>query len=259
MEYQHILTEDTQGVHHITINREDKMNAINIRLLGEIKYAVEQAYMDPDIKGIIITGKGEKAFAAGADIQEFADFDQQKAEEMSRGGHEIFNLIEHCPKPVIAAVNGFALGGGCELAMACHMRVASPNAQFGQPEINLGIIPGYGGTQRMIQLVGKGRAMELLTTGDQISADEAHKIGLVNHVFEQDKLVEEAGNIIQKISRKAPLAIEKIVKCVSAYYREDEDGFETEIQEFSQCMETSDFKEGTDAFLNKRKPEFKGE
>lgn len=259
MDYQHIITEDTDGIHQITIDREDKMNAINIRLLGEIKYAVEQAYMDPDIKGIIITGKGDKAFAAGADIEEFADYSVEQAEEMSRGGHEIFNLIERCPKPVIAVVNGFALGGGCELAMACHMRLASSDAQFGQPEVNLGIIPGYGGTQRMIQLAGKGKAMELLTTGDHIPAEEAQRVGLVNHICEKDQLIEEATKIIKKISKKAPLAIEKIVKCVSAYYSKDEDGFETEIDEFSKSMDTSDFKEGTDAFLNKRKPDFKGE
>jgi len=259
MDYQHIVTEDADGVHQITINREDKMNAINIRLLGEIKHAVEQAYMDPDIKGVIITGKGDKAFAAGADIEEFADYSKEQAEEMSKGGHEILNLIERCPKPVIAVVNGFALGGGCELAMACHMRLASPDAQFGQPEVNLGIIPGYGGTQRFIQLAGKGKAMELLTTGNHMSAEEAQRVGLVNHVYEKGQLIEEAVELIKKISQKAPLAIEKIVKCVSAYYNVNEDGFATEIEEFSKSMETNDFKEGTDAFLNKRKPAFKGE
>jgi enoyl-CoA hydratase len=180
--YNNIVTEIKNNICYITINRESKMNALNIETLAEIKTAVESIYTNTEVKGVILTGAGQKAFAAGADIAEFANFTVEQGARMSADGHAVMNAIENCPKPVIAAVNGFALGGGCELAMCCHMRIAAENAKFGQPEVNLGIIPGYAGTQRLPQLIGKGRALELLMTGDAINAAEAHRLGLVNHV-----------------------------------------------------------------------------
>jgi enoyl-CoA hydratase len=258
MEYQNILSNTEAGINIITINRPDKLNALNTKTLAEIKQAVIAAIADSNIKGIIITGSGEKAFAAGADISEFAGFSPEQGKKLSASGHEIFNLIEKSPKPVIAAVNGFALGGGCELTMACHLRLASENAKFGQPEVNLGLIPGYGGTQRLIQLIGKGKAFELLMTADMIKADEALRLGLVNYVVALPELLPKCKEILEKITSKSPVAISKIIQCVDAYFTDGVNGLEKEIELFGACCGTEDFIEGTKAFLEKRKANFSG-
>lgn len=257
--YNNILKEiDESGILVITINRESKLNALNMELLGEIDHALQAEIDNAGVKGAIITGSGEKAFAAGADISEFSAFSLEEAVQLSDRGHGIFNRIESYPKPVIAAVNGFALGGGCELTMACHMRIASDNAQFGQPEVNLGVIPGYGGTQRLAHLIGKGRAMEYLMTGDMISAEEAYRMGLANRVTSLEELMPLAKKMITKISRKGPLAIAKVIECCNAAWDPEKDGFQMEIKGFAALFETGDFKEGTTAFLEKRRAEFKG-
>lgn len=257
--YKNLITENKKGILFITINREDKLNALNIELLQELKQIVLSVYTDNQIKGALLTGIGNKAFAAGADIAEFSKFSEQEGVQLSLAGHEIFNSIENCPKPFIALVNGFCLGGGCELAMACHMRIATENAKFGQPEVNLGIIPGYGATQRLVQLIGKAKALELLMTADMIKADEAKALGLVNHVFGsiEDATV-KCEEIITKIASKGPVAIAKIVECVNAYYDKNQNGFQKESDIFGWCMTTEDFKEGTTAFLEKRKANFLG-
>lgn len=254
--YENILVGKEQGICTITINRENKLNALNIQTLQEIKAAVTEANSDKSIGGIIITGMGSKAFAAGADISEFVNFTPKQGNNMSAEGHEVMNTIESSGKPVIAAVNGFALGGGCELAMACHMRIASENAKFGQPEVNLGVPPGYGGTQRLIQLIGKGKATELLLTGDAIGANEAHEYGLVNEVLPIEDLLPRCQQILTKIAGKSPSAIAKVIKCINAHFAKGTDGYLTEIEEFGHAFGTKDFKEGTDAFLNKRKASF---
>ena len=256
--YNNIVTEIKNNICYITINRESKMNALNIETLAEIKTAVESIYTNAEVKGVILTGAGQKAFAAGADIAEFANFTVEQGARMSADGHAVMNAIENCPKPVIAAVNGFALGGGCELAMCCHMRVAAENAKFGQPEVNLGIIPGYAGTQRLPQLIGKGRALELLMTGDAINATEAHRLGLVNHVVAPEQLLPKCEEILNKIAGKAPLAIASIIDCVNTSFNKTKDGNQLEVTEFGNFFATEDFKEGTTAFLGKRKAEFKG-
>jgi len=258
MEFSLITTELSEKILTITINRPDKMNALNMQLLGEIDNAFDEVYENDDVRAVIITGSGAKAFAAGADIAEFANFTSAQAKEMSANGHRIFNKIESSPKPVIAAVNGFALGGGFELAACCHMRVASENAKFGTPEVTLGVIPGYGGTQRMIRHIGYGKGIELLMTADMINAEEAHRLGLVNYVTTLEELLPKCKQILQKIISKSPLVIDQVIACANAYTSKTEDGFELEIDEFSRCFSTEDFKEGTDAFLNKRKAEFKG-
>ena len=243
----------------IKINRPESLNALNAATIDELKKAVESAYDNADVAGIILTGSGEKAFVAGADIKEIAELTELNGRRFAENGQEVFAQIENCEKPIIAAVNGFALGGGCELAMACHFRIASANAKFGQPEVTLGIIPGYGGTQRLTQLAGKGKAMELLMTGDMISAHEAQKIGLVNHVVDsQEELLPLAEKIMKKILSKAPLAIGMIVNCVNTVGVPEENGYQVEANSFSNCCGTADFKEGTSAFLEKRKPTFKG-
>lgn len=258
MEFQNILTSVADGVFTITINRPDKLNALNQATLGELQSAINIAKADAAVKGIIITGAGPKAFVAGADISEFTGLDAPSGAIFAAAGHAIFKEIELCPKPVIAAVNGFALGGGCELAMACHMRVAAENAKFGQPEVNLGLIPGYAGTQRLVQLIGKGKAMELLMTADMIDANEAYRLGLANHVVAADQLLAKANEILQKIFTKAPLAIAEIVNCVNAYYTSGIDGFRYEQEAFGRCCDTADFREGAGAFLEKRKAVFTG-
>ena len=257
MTYQNLLTENQEGILIITINRPDKMNALNISLIGELDQIITEAYNDNNIKGIILTGSGNKAFAAGADIAEFANFNIQEGTDLSAKGHVIFNKIEHCPKPIIAAINGFALGGGCELAMACHIRIASESAKFGQPEVNLGIIPGYGGTQRLVQLIGKGKALELLMTTDMVKAEEALKLGLINHLTTEENLINKCKEIINKIATKGPFAIAKIIECVNTYFEEGKDGFKKEIEEFGRCFGNEEFKEGTNAFLEKRKAIFR--
>lgn len=254
--YKNILSAAENGICTITINRENKLNALNIETLQEIRQAVEAANADKSVHGIIITGSGAKAFAAGADISEFVNFNVEQGTQMAADGHAVMNTIEQSSKPVIAAVNGFALGGGCELAMSCHMRIASENARFGQPEVNLGVPPGYGGTQRLIQLIGKGKATQLLLTADAIGANEALEYGLVNEVLPQEDLLPRCQEILGKIGSKSPLAISKVIRCINAHFSHEQNGFDTEIQEFGHAFGTSDFKEGTDAFLNKRKASF---
>ncbi|WP_205500549.1 enoyl-CoA hydratase/isomerase family protein [Rufibacter psychrotolerans] len=258
-QYNNLLLENKGGILFITVNRPSKMNALNIETVKELNAAMQAVYDDPEVRGVILTGSGEKAFVAGADIAEIAELNEVNGRRFAERGQDVFSMIEESPKPVIAAVNGFALGGGCELAMACHIRVASENARFGQPEVNLGLIPGYGGTQRLTQLVGKGRAMELMMTGDMISATEAREFGLVNHVTTPEGLLDKCLEIMQKIVAKAPLAVGMIVDCVNAWYDKEENGYQTEANSFSRCCGSDDFKEGTAAFLEKRKPVFKGE
>lgn len=257
--YQTIRTNLENHILTITINRPEKMNALNQQVLAELALEVDEIYGNKDIKGAIITGEGEKAFVAGADISEFLTLSAKQGEELAKKGHVIFKRIESSSKPIIAAVNGFALGGGCELAMACHFRIASDNAKFGQPEVNLGLIPGYGGTQRLTQLIGKGKAMELMMTGDMLTATEALAWGLVNHVVKPGELLPKAISILQKIQTKAPLAIARVVKCANAALDKDQDGFELELAEFGACFATKDLQEGAAAFIQKRQANFTGE
>lgn len=255
--YKNILAATDGGIMTITVNRPDKLNALNHLTIQEIGKAVSSGEKDPSVNGIILTGAGEKAFVAGADISEFANYSPDEARKLSLDGQEIFRKIEMCSKPVIAAVNGFALGGGCELSMSCHMRVASENARFGQPEVKLGLIPGYGGTQRMVQLIGKGKAMEFLMTSDMIDAKTALDLGLVNYVTPRESLIEKCKELINKISAMSPHAISVIVKCVDAYFTPGTDGYKFEAEEFGKCFTKEDSKEGIAAFLGKRNPEFK--
>ena len=258
MVFESILIDIEDGILTITLNRPQALNALNKRTFIELATVFEDVPLNETIQGVIITGMGDKAFAAGADIKEFMDFDVEQGKHLARNGHEVFFMIERCPKPVIAAVNGFALGGGCELSMACHMRVASTNARFGQPEVNLGLTPGYAGTQRLVQLIGKGKAMELLMTADAIKADEALQLGLVNYVLDQDKLHGFCFELLKKIATKSPVAIAGVIECVNACFQEGVDGFDKEVEVFGNCFGTDDFKKGTDAFINKRKAEFTG-
>jgi enoyl-CoA hydratase len=259
MAYQQIIAEVKEQIFYITINREQKLNALNKEVLTELADAIAFASKSEEVRGVLITGSGEKAFVAGADISEFQNYSLAEGKELSRGGHKnVFDAIENCPKPVVAAINGFALGGGLELAMACHIRVASDNAKLGLPEVTLGLIPGYGGTQRLTQLVGKGRAIEMITTADMITAEKAYKIGLVNEVVPQMELIARAEEILNKIKTRAPLAIASAIKAVNASLQENINGFDVEIDEFANCFQTDDFKEGVTAFLEKRKAVFKG-
>ncbi|MBT2556181.1 enoyl-CoA hydratase/isomerase family protein [Hymenobacter sp. ISL-91] len=246
------------GILTITVNRPDKLNALNAATIEDIGSAFAQAQDDAQVRGIVLTGSGEKAFVAGADIAELAKLDVVAARKASERGQEIFGRIEESHKPVVAAVNGFALGGGCELAMACHMRIAAENARFGQPEVNLGLIPGYGGTQRLAQLVGKGKAIELLLTADMVKADEALRLGLVNHVVPQAELLDFSRQLLARILGKAPLAVGLCLDSVNAYYDQQRHGYQTEAQGFGRCFASDDFKEGTTAFLEKRPAAFTG-
>lgn len=259
MNFTNLLWEISDDILVITINRADKLNALNGETILEIKEAFTEARKLENLKGIILTGAGEKAFVAGADIAEFQGLDMQQAKALAQRGHDIFFLIEHTSIPVIAVVNGFALGGGCELSMACHLRIATANAKFGQPEVNLGIIAGYGGTQRLIQYIGKAKALELHLTADMIDAQTALNLGLVNYV-EADKTtaLEKAKSILQKIATKGPVAVAKVIECTNAYYKDGVDGFEYEVNAFASLFHTEDVKEGVSAFLEKRKPAFKG-
>lgn len=255
--YTTLLTSLENGICIVTINRPDKLNAINNAVMTDLDAVINEIENNKDIKAAIITGAGTKAFIAGADISEFVGLTKEEGNALAKKGQDIFLRIENCTKPIIAAVNGFALGGGCELAMACHFRIASDNAKFGQPEVNLGLIPGYGGTQRLVQLIGKGRALELLMTGAMIDASIALEYGLVNHVVPQDDLLLKAKMILEQIITKAPLAIAKCITAANAVFSND-NGYEIELQSFGECFTTNDMKEGATAFLEKRKPHFKG-
>jgi enoyl-CoA hydratase len=256
--YTNLKLDIKNNILYIRINRPDKLNALNFQTLDELREAMVEAHDNHDVKGIIITGEGEKAFVAGADISEFMQINEFNSRKFSEKGQEVFSFIERCPKPVIAAINGFALGGGCELALSCHMRIASDNAKIGLPEVTLGILPGYGGTQRLTLLVGKGKAFEIIMTGDMINAEDALNIGLVNYVVPQPELLARCEGILNKIILRAPIAIAQTIECVNAVFNETKDGYEVEANSFAICTKTEDFKEGTKAFLEKRKPEFKG-
>lgn len=255
--YQTLLTNIEADVLTITINRPDKLNALNQMVMQEIDQAIAAAETDEKVKAVIITGSGPKSFVAGADISEFQGLNNEQGMELARKGQDVFFRIENCKKPVVAAVNGFALGGGCELAMACHFRLASENAKFGQPEVNLGLIPGYGGTQRLVHLVGKGRAMELLMTGNMVDAQTALQYGLVNYVVPQEELLNKTKSILQTILTKAPFAISKCIEAANAAVG-GRTGFEIELSGFGECFSTEDMVEGTSAFLEKRKADFRG-
>lgn len=255
--YKTLLTSLENGIFTITLNRHDKLNALNKDVMSDLNASLDEIESNPEIKAVILTGAGQKAFVAGADISEFVGLSNEEGKALAKTGQDIFLRIENCTKPIVAAVNGFALGGGCELAMACHFRVASDNAKFGQPEVNLGLIPGYGGTQRLVQLIGKGRALELLMTGNMIDASIALEYGLVNHVVPQDDLLAKAKMILQQIISKAPFAIGKCITAANAVFS-NENGYEIELKSFGACFATNDMKEGTAAFLEKRKPQFKG-
>ena len=259
MNYENLLIAIENKIALVTINRPTKLNALNKATLAELHSAFRDLEINEAVQVIILTGNGEKAFVAGADIAEFADFSAAEGTQLAAEGHKnVFDHIENLKKPVIAAVNGFALGGGLELAMACHFRVASDNAKMGLPEVTLGLIPGYGGTQRLPQLVGKGRAMEMILTATMITAPEANQFGLVNHVVPQAELIEFCQNLAQKISTNAPVAISEAIHAVNASCDKTKNGFEAEINAFGRLFGTADFKEGTTAFLEKRKANFSG-
>ena len=259
MNFENILVAVENGIGQITINRPSKMNALNKATIQELHDAFENLENSNDVRVIIVTSEGEKAFVAGADISEFANFSVEEGAKLAQQGQQLlFDFVENLKTPVIAAVNGFALGGGLELAMCCHFRVASDNAKMGLPEVSLGVIPGYGGTQRLPQLIGKGRAMELIMTAGMIDAETAKNYGLVNHVVPQAELLEFTKSIATKIMRNSPMAIGKAIKAINANYKDGVNGFETEISNFGKCFGTKDFKEGTTAFLEKRKAEFSG-
>jgi len=255
--YKTLLTEIETGIFIITINRPDKLNALNKDVFNDLDKVTDEIYQNREIKSAIITGAGSKAFVAGADISEFLTLNASQAAQLSTRGHRVFDKIEDSPKPIVAAVNGFALGGGCELALACHFIYASENAKFGQPEVNLGLIPGYGGTQRLTQLVGRNRALELLMSGNMISAKEAMDCGLVNKVFPAEELLPKTKEILSLIQTKAPIAVAKLIECVNNFDHTRQ-GYDLEIKKFGECFATEDAKEGAAAFLEKRKANFKG-
>lgn len=260
MTFENILIEKNNQIAIITINRPTKLNALNKPTIEELHQGFEQLEADKEVRAIVITGSGEKAFVAGADIKEFSSFNQSEGAHLAAKGQELlFDYVQNLSKPVIAAINGFALGGGLELAMASHFRIASSNAKMGLPEVTLGLIPGYGGTQRLPQLIGKGRAMELIMTADMINAEQALSFGLVNHVVEQSELLDFAKKAAEKIAKNSPTAISKAIKAINANFKDGINGFHEEIKNFGECFETEDFVEGTTAFLEKRKPDFKGE
>ena len=255
--YSTLLLETENGICTITINRPDKMNALNKDVISDLYKAMDDVYKNDSIKAVIITGAGNKAFVAGADISEFKGVAPSAATELAKKGQGIFDIIENCPKPVVAAVNGFALGGGCELAISCHFIYASENAKFGQPEVNLGLIPGYGGTQRMTQVIGRNRSMELLMSGNMFTAKEAMEYGMVNKVTSSEELLPKTKEILTTICSKAPIAVAKVIECVNNFDHTQQ-GYDFEIKKFGECFDTEDMKEGTSAFLEKRKPSFHG-
>ena len=257
MEFNNILVEISNNISYITINRPNQLNALNTETINELSSAIIYSEKNHAVRCIILTGRGEKAFVAGADIKEFADFNTEQGENLARNGQEIlFDLLDNCTKPTIAAINGFALGGGLELAMSCHIRIASLNAKMGLPEVSLGVIPGYGGTQRLTNLVGKGKALELISTAGMVSAEEALKWGLVNNICEQSELMSICEKIASKICKNSPKAISSAIKSVNAGFTDGIDGYEVEKKEFGKCFGTDEFIEGTTAFLEKRKANF---
>lgn len=259
MNYENIISSSENGIATVTINRPTKLNALNKATIQELHHCFNVLELNAEVKVIILTGSGEKAFVAGADISEFAHFSVEEGAELAAQGQELlFDFIENLKKPVIAAVNGFALGGGLELAMSCHFRVASANAKMGLPETSLGVIPGYGGTQRLPQLVGKGKAMEMILTAGMLTAEEAKQYNLVNYVVPQIELLDFCIGIAQKIMKNSPAAVGQAIKAINANFKEGVDGYKTEIKAFGKCFGTADFKEGTTAFLEKRKAEFIG-
>lgn len=259
MQLENLILQFENAILTITIHRPKAMNALNQPVLKELRYVFSTFIHELEgLRGIILTGSGEKAFVAGADISEFTSLDADAGTSLSKNGSDIFTLIERTHVPVIAAVNGFALGGGCELAMACHMRIASENARFGQPEVNLGIIPGYGGTQRLVQYIGKTKATELILTGDMLTAAQAETLGLVNYTVPAAELLNKCHEVLNKIKTKAPIAIAKSIECINAYFDKSINGFDFEVAAFGETVSTDDFKEGASAFLEKRKPVFKG-
>ena len=258
MNYNNILVESADKIAEITINRPNQLNALNGETIAELGEAFKSLEADINVQAIIITGSGAKAFVAGADIKEFYKFDVTQGRELAAKGHQsLFDLVQNLTTPVIGAVNGFALGGGLELAMACHFRLASDNAKLGLPEVTLGVIPGYGGTQRLAQLVGKGRAMEMIMTAKMISAEDALNYGLINHVTALEELMPACKKIALKIVKNSPIAIASAIRAINAGYTDGINGFETEIEEFGKCFGTEDFKEGTTAFVEKRKANFR--
>ncbi len=260
MTYENILCEIKSPIAYVTINRPNQLNALNKQTIEELSACLQSLESDNEVRAIILTGSGEKAFVAGADIKEFAEFSVDQGQELSQKGHDtLFNLLEKLETPVIAAVNGFALGGGLELAMSSHIRVASDNARMGLPEVSLGVIPGYGGTQRLAQLVGRGKAFEMIFTAGMIKADEALQCGLVNAVVSQEELIAHCEGIASKIAKNSPRAISAAIRAVNANFVDGVNGYQTEVEEFGKCFGTADFKEGTTAFVEKRKAEFKGE
>lgn len=258
MTYNNIIIEQKEKIAVLTINRPNQLNALNKETISELSTAFKSLEADKSVRVIIVTGSGEKAFVAGADIKEFYQFDINQGKELSALGHQsLFDLVENLTTPVIAAVNGFALGGGLELAMSCHFRIASDNAKLGLPEVTLGVIPGYGGTQRLAQLIGKGRAMEMIMTAKMITAPEALFMGLVNHVTTPDELMTTGYKLAEKIASNSSTAISSAIRSINAGYKDGVNGYQTEIEEFGKCFGTADFNEGTAAFIEKRKPEFK--
>lgn len=259
MSYNNILSATSNGITTITINRPSKLNALNRETIEELHNAFTEADSDTTTRVIIITGAGEKAFVAGADISEFAHFEVAEGAALARKGQEqLFDFVENLSTPVIAAINGFALGGGLELAMAAHFRIASDNARMGLPEVSLGVIPGYGGTQRLPQLVGKGRAMEMIMTAGMIDATVALDYGLINHLVAIEQLLPLAEKLAGKIMNNSPVAISAAIGAVNAGFKDGTNGYEAEIEAFGSCFGTDDFTEGTTAFLEKRKADFKG-
>jgi len=254
--YNTLLTELTDGILVVIINRPDKLNALNKEVFVELNLVLDEIVNNSAIQSVIITGSGTKAFVAGADIAEFVGLSTEEGIAIAQFGQDTFLRIENAPKPIIACVNGFALGGGCELAMSCHFRIASADAKFGQPEINLGLIPGYGGTQRLTQLIGKGRALELILTGNMIDAATALQYGLLNYVVSSDSLLDKAKEVLKIINTKSSLAVKEAIHAVNASLDYSKDGFEAERSSFGKCFSTDDSKEGIRAFLEKRKPVF---
>lgn len=257
MKRKNILFKVENGIGLIKINRPDKLNALNNETIEELHQQFEEINHNNNVKVIIIIGEGDKAFVAGADIKEFSNFSKEQGKKLAKNGQvKLFNLIENFSKPVIAAINGFALGGGLELAMACHIRVASENAKMGLPEVSLGLIPGYGGTQRLAQLIGKGKALELITTAQMINSNQALEYGLINHLVSQENLIAKCFEISKQIMKNSPNAIAAAIKSINAGYNKDLNGYNEEIESFGNCFQSDEFIEGTQAFLEKRRPNF---